>query len=519
MATAKRARKAVASGQDASSGMGEPSTLSPDGLPSPGPAGGFAGHSVGSNSNLDPESIDPYLAFLLTKRIEAKPAGFDPVLPMSPHLFPFQAEGVRRSVIRGRSAMFEGCGLGKTPQEFEWHRHTNHRTGRPTILFTPLGVTKQFEREAEKFGVTGVKVCGDSEDARGVDLVVTNYEKLHLFNASDYSQVIIDESGILKNFDGSTRKAITDFAKPIPYRLAATATPAPNDLVEIVNHAEWLDVMTGKEIISTFFAQDGNTTQNWRLKNHARDGFWRWLASWCTAIRKPSDIGYSDDGYSLPDLRIHRHVLESEPLPGYFLAIEAKSLQEQREARRASQPSRIQWVANLAKAEPDDQWVFWCETNSEQDELEKIFKGQSVSLRGSTPDDERERNEESWRLGRVRIMLTKAKVSGWGLNWQHCRKTAFVSVSHSYEQQYQAIRRLYRFGQSNPVDVHLIASEAEGAILANLSRKDDQASEMFDSLLPYMKMGVDGSKVRDTVPYEPKLKMILPRWLKSEVIS
>ncbi len=460
-----------------------------------------------------------YADFLESKRIAAKPVGFDPVRPFPAMIKPFQAECTRRALVRGRSALFAGTGLGKSLVELTWLDQCMDHTGKPGILLTPLAVARQFEREAVKFGIPGVKACRYPADAGDARIIVTNYERLGHFDATTYGQIGIDESSIVKAFEGSLRKEITAFARHISCRLAATATPAPNDLIELTNHAELLDILTGKEIIALFFTQDGNTVNKWRLKGHAREAFWRWLATWVTALRSPSDLGFSDDGYVLPELRIREHVADAPILPGFLFPIDARTLQERRQARRASLPSRIDHAVEIVNGKPDDHWVCWCDLNDEADTLEKLIPN-SVQVAGRDSYEWKEAAIE-WFLGNIclcgmkktgkvfparpegrdctcghktgrRVLISKSSIFGFGLNLQCCHNMIFVGVSDSFEQQYQAIRRCWRFAQEFPVDVHLIASDAEGAVMDNLKRKERQSDEMFAQLVRHMGAATDG---------------------------
>lgn len=337
-----------------------------------------------------------YDEFLEQKRLLAPPVGFEvDEASINPMLFPFQRAIVRWAVRRGRAALFEDCGLGKTPQQLEWARLVCEHTGGNVLILAPLAVADQTAREGEKFGVP-VTICKTGADVRsGVN--VTNYERLHHFDFAQFSGIVLDESSILKSFDGKTRQAITAFARSIHFRLACTATPAPNDLIELINHAEFLDVMSGKEIIALFFKQDGNTTHKWRLKKHAQRDFWRWMASWCIALRKPSDIGFSDDGFNLPNLVIHQVSVsvdhQDQTADGaqlYLFPVEAQTLSERRVARRVSLIDRVQVAANAIARETDQPWVVWCDLNVESEALTKAI-GDAVEVRGSDSDEHKAR--------------------------------------------------------------------------------------------------------------------------------
>jgi hypothetical protein len=430
-----------------------------------------------------------YQSFLESKRIRATPVGFEPDHLLHRVLKDFQAYAVRWMIRRGRGAVFGDCGTGKTLMQLEWNRHVQLHTQMPTLILAPIDVCEQTREEAfSKMGLE-VTVCASQADVKpGIN--ITNYEKLHKFEREAFGALTLDESSILKSFDGDTRKAVTEFAQAILYRSAWTATPAPNDLIELTNHAEFLDIMGGKEIIALFFTQDGNTTHEWRLKGHAREDFWKWMASWCLAFRKPSDLGnYSDEGFNLPPLRKHYIEVPSDPQeqaqPTLF-PMEAQTLTERRQARKESLSRRVEKAKEVV-GDSAEKWVLWCDRNDEQAALEKAFGGTQVSIHGKTNPEDRLSLETSWRLGAPRDLITKPALFAWGMNWQHANKMVFVGVSDSFEQQYQAIRREWRFGQKNPVDVYFIYSEAERAVIRNIQRKEKQAMEMFEEIVRHTK--------------------------------
>lgn len=451
-----------------------------------------------------------YAAFLESKRAVSQPVGFEPKGELSPHLFGFQRVIVGWALRRGRAAIFADCGLGKTIVEIQWATEVAAHTGRDVLILTPLAVAKQMGREAEKFGFS-VTVCRNGDDVRpGVN--VTNYERLHLFDPSRFAGIVLDESSILKALDGKTRKQLSVFAKSIYYRLAATATPAPNEIIELQNHAEFLDVMSQKEMLATFFVQDGNSTQKWRLKGHAEEAFWAWLASWAVAIRKPSDLGFSDDGFILPPLTIEDVVVGSPRLDGYLFPMEASGLSERRQARKASLEERVAAAAERANS-TDEPYLLWCDLNAESEALRKAVKG-AVEVRGSDDPEDKERALLGFSDGTHRVIVTKPTIAGWGLNWQHCRYMDFVGLSDSFEQMYQAIRRCHRFGQDRDVRVGVVIGEAEGSVRANVERKERQAAEMFDSIVRHMKGGLSvGQLSRHEMDYRPFKPMMIPLWL------
>ena len=422
-----------------------------------------------------------YAEFLDSKATVVPPSGFEPG-KLNSMLFPFQAAIVRWALRRGKAALFEDCGLGKTLQQLEWAHQVHLHTGGNVLIFAPLAVSSQTQREGEKFGIP-VTVCATQDDIRpGVN--ITNYEKMHHFTPDGLAGIVLDESSILKSYNGATRTALNEFAASIPYRLACTATPAPNDLIELTNHAEFLGIMSGKEIIALFFTQDGNTTHQWRLKGHAREAFWEWMSEWSVAIRRPSDIGYDDDGFILPELRMHPHVVGSRAWGGRLFAVEGQTLSERRDARRDSLEDRVAKTAEIVNSN-DDQWVVWCDLNSESELLTRSIVG-AVEVAGRHDDAHKIDAMTGFSEGRYRVIVTKPTIAGFGMNWQHCHRMAFVGLSDSYEQQYQAIRRCWRFGQPQPVDVHVITAEAEGAVVANIRRKEKQATEMFDNIVRHM---------------------------------
>lgn len=424
-----------------------------------------------------------YEEFLCSKRITAPPSGIDVHnTDISPLLFPFQRDIVEWALRRGRSAIFADCGLGKTPMQLQWAEHVAS-IGKPVLILAPLAVTRQTQREGEKFGVP-VTVCRSQSDVtEGVN--ITNYEMLSHFEASAFGGLVLDESSILKSYDGPTRREITDFGRAIPYRLACTATPAPNDIAEIINHAEFLSIMGGKEIMALFFTQDGNTTHRWRLKGHAKEDFWRWMASWSVALRRPSDLGYSDEGFVLPELRTHQVSVDAPEESSFSLVtVEALTMDERRAARRDSLPARVQMAADVINAS-DDTWLVWCNLNAEGDALENAIDG-AVQITGADPPEVKEKALLGFLDGTTRVLVTKPTIAGHGLNLQHCNKMAFVGLSDSWEQYYQAVRRCWRFGQTKPVDCFVITAETEGAVVKNIERKERQAAEMMENLVSHM---------------------------------
>ncbi|OPX93423.1 MAG: DNA adenine methyltransferase YhdJ [Pelotomaculum sp. PtaB.Bin104] len=424
-----------------------------------------------------------YESFLESKRIIVQPSGFDvPVEEINPRLFLFQRDIVRWALKKGRAAIFADCGLGKTPIQLTYAKHVCDYTGGNVLILAPLAVSKQTVNEGIKFGVE-VNICRSQADIKpGIN--ITNYEMLHHFRPEDFAGIVLDESSILKAFFGKYRQEITNFASGIEFRLACTATPAPNDLIEIINHAEFLSIMNGKKIIALFFTQNGNTTHSWRLKGHAKEDFWRWMAGWCVALRKPSDLGYDDGDFILPKLNIIEHVVKTEPTNGFF-AVEAQTLEERRRARQESIEARVNEAARIVTSK-NSPWLVWCDLNRESEALRKAIPG-AVEVRGSDSPEHKEKSMIGFSVGDIQVLVTKPSIAGHGMNWQHCSDVVFVGLSDSYEQFYQAVRRCWRFGQKNEVNVHIVIAETEGAVRANIERKEKEAMVMMDNIVKHMK--------------------------------
>jgi len=417
-----------------------------------------------------------YREFLASKRIVVSPSGFD-CEDISHKLFDFQRDIVRWSLKKGKAAVFCGTGLGKTPMQLSWAKCVSNHTGGDVLILAPLAVAQQTAREGEKFNVS-VTVCRSQADVKpGVN--ITNYEMLHAFDASHFQGIVLDESSILKAFEGRTRNEIIGAFRNTPYKLACTATPAPNDHMELGNHAEFLGVMGRTEMLSMFFVHDGGETSKWRLKGHARQSFWEWVASWAVMMSMPSDLGYENGKFELPPLNIHQ--ITVKPANSAFTE-EAKTLQDRRQARRESIEDRIRACIGITRDEMD-KWLIWCNLNAEQDALAKAFGDKCVSVQGSTPHDKRLEMEKAWREGDVPVLVSKPEIFGFGLNWQHCNKMAFVGLSDSFEQYFQAVRRCWRFGQDKPVDVYVITAEAEGAVVKNIERKEADFKEMLSGMI------------------------------------
>lgn len=456
-----------------------------------------------------------YRDFLAAKRIADPMTGIASPPDLPDFLFPHQRDIVRWALRRGRAAIFAGTGLGKTLMELVWAREVARFTGKPVLLLAPLAVSHQHEREASDFGIQARVVTAAGGPGEEID--ITNYQKLDHFDLSAFGGIALDESSILKAYDGHYRNRLIEAASRIPFRLAATATPAPNDFMELGNHAEFLGVMSYTDMLATFFVHDNSDTRVWRLKGHAEEDFWRWMASWAVMLRKPSDLGYPDDGYDLPPLTKRAHVVETgeyidEAGMYSLLPIEARSLSERLAARRNSVEGRVALAASITPS--DTPFVWWCNLNSESASIAAAIPG-AVEIAGSHSDAEKERRIEAFGRGEIRVLVTKPTICGFGMNWQHCHRTGFVGLNDSFEQVYQAIRRFWRFGQRHEVTVDFVHADTEGAVIANLDRKERDAERMAEAMVRHMadlsSAEIRGS-VRDRPVYQPQQALALPGW-------
>lgn len=442
-----------------------------------------------------------YQKFLASK---SRTIHFDgiPDADLNPAMFPFQTDVVRWALRKGRAGIFADCGMGKTLMQLEWARVVASHTGRMVLILAPLSVADQTRREGQKFGIE-VNVCRSSDDlVAGIN--ITNYERLHLFDLTLFGGIVLDESSILKSYDGKTRNQIIDGSQSIPFRLACTATPAPNDHMELGNHAEFVGVMTRTEMLATYFVHDGEKTSEWRLKGHAKQPFWEWMASWSCMLRKPSDMGYDDDGFELPPLDIVQHTIDAESASeGQLFKMQARTLTERRTARKSTLSERCAYAAEMVNGS-DEPWIVWCNLNDESKTLTSMIPD-AVEVTGSMDADEKSLRLDAFTSGGHRVIVTKPSIAGFGLNWQHCRNQVFVGLSDSYEQFYQATRRSWRFGQTLPVFVHIVTADTEGAVVANIQRKEDQAREMSEAMASEMSQhmihNIRGTS-RDTMTYQ-----------------
>jgi hypothetical protein len=436
---------------------------------------------------LAPEAIDTaaaYEEFLAHKAVRAPAYGFVvDVESLNPQLFDWQRAIVAWALRRGRAAIFADCGLGKTPMQLEWAWQVHQQSGGNVLILAPLAVAQQTADEATKFGYA-VTICRQMADVRpGIN--ITNYELLAKFDASIFSGVVLDESSILKSYMGKTKRALVDAFAETPYRLCCTATPAPNDHMEIGNHSEFLGVMPSTEMLMRWFINDTMAMGNYRLKGHAAAAFWQWVGSWAVSLRKPSDLGYSDDGFTLPALALRHEIVEVDLTEGrgegqLFRTPDLNATGLHKELRRTT-VDRAEAVARLVNGNADA-WVVWCNTNYEADALMKRIPD-AIEVRGSETLVEKERKLRAFTNGAARVIVTKPSIAGFGLNWQHCHRMAFIGPSYSYEQFYQAVRRCWRFGQTQPVEALVVAAQTEGQVLATIERKMAAHEEMAAAMV------------------------------------
>jgi hypothetical protein len=457
-----------------------------------------------------------YETFIERKLQLVQPTGISGSVDLPDSLFPHQKALTSWALKRGRAAIFADTGLGKMRMELAWADEVNKYTGKPVMIHTPLAVAQQIAREAEKIGFSAI-VCKEAGDV-GEGINITNYDRLHKFDTSIFGGIVLDESSCIKHSDSKTFAALTDAYRHTQFKLPATATPAPNDWTEIGTHAEFLGICTKAEMLAEYFVHDGGDTSVWRLKGHARTAFWQWVASWGAMIRRPSDIGFDDGLYNLPPLQIHEHLVDYElPLNGMLFAVEAQTLSERRDARRSSMEERVKACADLVNSQANEPFVVWCDLNAEGDALTAAING-AVQISGADDTERKERLLSDFAEGRVRVLVSKPSICGWGLNWLHSARMAFVGVTDSYEAYYQAVRRCWRFGQTRDVHVHIFASKAEGSVVANLKRKEKDAGVMASSLADETKSAVMKEVVgstRETNQHLPAKRVSIPSFLEA----
>lgn len=432
--------------------------------------------------------LSDYATFLARKMDVAASPGLATIPPLPGDMKPHQRDIVTWALRRGRAAVFAGTGLGKTLMQLAWAQAVMSATCKPVMILAPLAVAQQTVAEARKFGIRSVAYAADQSFCTTA-LVVTNYDRIEKFDLSRFGGIVLDESSIIKAHQSKTRRTLMTLCEDIPFKLCCTATPAPNDYIEIGNHAEFLGVCSAKEMLATFFVHDGSMkatnvknhdqapNPEWRLKGHAESEFWSWLSTWSVMLRHPRELGYDEPGYDLPPLTKHSIIVPSD-LP---LAV---TLSQRLRARRESIDARVTAAAALVNAHPDRPWLVWCQLNDESAALAQLIKG-AVEVRGSDKPSVKEDRLLGFAAGKYRVLVSKPSIAGWGLNFQSCADMVFVGLNDSFEQLFQAIRRCWRFGQMSPVNAYMIASAAEGNVTANLARKEAAAERMASEMSKY----------------------------------
>lgn len=462
-----------------------------------------------------------YQEFISGKLAAVMPTGMEPPFQLPESLFPMQHDLVSWALRRGRAAIFADTGLGKSRMQVAWAAKVHELTGLDVMILAPLAVAQQTIAEGEAIDVQ-ITRCREAGDARpGIN--ITNYDRIHKFDCSQFGAVVLDESSCIKHHTAKTLQNLMDAFGHCHYKLCATATPAPNDWTELGTHAEFLGVCSRSEMLAEFFVHDGGETQTWRLKGHARELFWQWVAAWGAMIRKPSDLGYDDAMYALPPLNVIDHIVGTDEGKiadnGMLFALEASTMSERREAKKASMENRVTECAAIVNGSADI-WVIWCELNAEADALRQAIPG-AIEIRGPDDADLKEQRLMDFAQGKIRVLITKPSITGWGLNWQHCCNTAFVGVSDSFEAYYQAIRRFWRFGQKKPVTVHRFASQLEAAVMTNMKRKERDSIAMGAALAAEtsaaVRAAIGGTK-RQTNDYNAVRAVKAPAWLRSETV-
>lgn len=453
-----------------------------------------------------------YEDFLRSKEIRAQLSGMTRVPELSAHLFPHQRATVEFLLKAGRGAAFLDTGMGKTAVELEYGKRIVEHENKPVLMLAPLAVGKQHMREAERFGVEA-SIARDQSDVTGARIYITNYERLHLFDRHVFGGLILDESSIVKSYTGKTTRALMEFGQEVRWKLPATATPAPNDHMELGQHAQFLGVMDSSEMLARWFIADQSEMGRYRLKRHGIKPFWSWVASWARCVGKPSDLGFSDEGFHLPPLNIHQHVVETDMTAGaegMLFRIPDTSATSIHKEKRLTANDRAAKIAELVRAEPNEPWMIWVETDYDADAITALLP-EAVEVRGSMKPETKEERLDAFTQGSIRILVSKPSIAGFGLNWQHCARTAFVGLSFSYEMFYQAIRRFWRFGQRRPVECHIAMAETETAIWQTIQRKKADHETMKEEMFEAMRREVLVSQVKRA--YNPTQAAKLPAWM------
>lgn len=462
-----------------------------------------------------------YQKFLEKKETIFKPSGFDiDKANLNPMMFEWQKDIAKWAIKKGKCALFLDCGLGKTLIQLEWMEQILKELGGTGLILAPLAVAHQTKREGLKFGYN-VNIARTHDDLK-VGINITNYEMMERFDFSEITAIVLDESSIIKDQTSKTKIYLIESTAHVPYKLACTATPAPNDFKELGTHSEFLGVMKQSEMLSTYFINDTKEIQKWRLKGHAERRFWEWIASWAAVMTKPSDLGYPDGGYDLPKLNVIEHVVKTDEFvdgEGQVMLVPKikMTLNDRRQARRETLEKRVGQAADIANNE-SDQVLVWCDLNSESEMLHQQII-ENLEIKGSDSTDYKTEAMEKFTNEEIKSLVSKPSISGWGMNWQQCHNMIFVGLSDSFEAYYQAVRRCWRFGQTKPVNVHIVISDQEGTVRDNIIRKQQQAERMTAELVKHtkaiLKKDIQNSS-RNTELYHANDEMIIPSWLRSK---
>ena len=452
--------------------------------------------------------MNQYHQFLNQKKLTIQDSGFDVYdSDLNPMLFPFQKYCVIKAIKKGRYALFEDCGLGKTIQQLEWARHIVSRTNRPVLIIAPLAVVGQTINEGEKFGYEVIEL---DERPHSKGTYITNYDNIKNVVAKDYAGVVLDESSILKNFDGETKKQLIDLFSDTPYKLACTATPSPNDVMELCNHAEFLNVMNRNEMLAMYFIHDGGNTSSWRLKGHCEQMFWDFVSEWAVMLCKPSDIGFSDEGYVLPEMNLIETHIETEKRDnGKLFNDTSVNATDYNKELRATISERLNKVAEIVNAS-DENWIIWIKQDDEGDMLRKLIPD-AVEVRGSESPSAKREKLIGFAKDKYRVLITKLKIAQFGLNYQNCHNQIYASLDFSFESTYQGIRRSWRFGQEQEVNVYLICTDTMGNVRETIAKKQSQFETMQKSMTAATNRNI-GAK-RKVKSAKATSKMIMPSFI------
>ncbi len=465
-----------------------------------------------ASASLAPD-LGAYRALLARKSVEAPQRGLKVIPDLHPQMFGYQRDVTSFLLTVGAGAAFLDTGLGKSLVAFEWGRVVAEHANKPVLMLAPLAVAPQHVREARKFGLDARVVSHGGEVGPGIN--ITNYAKIDHFDASAFAGVVLDESSIIKSFTGATTRKLMRLFAATPWRLACTATPSPNDHMELGQHSQFLGVMASNEMLTRWFISDQSNMGRYRLKGHAVRPFWNWVASWSRCLSKPSDLGYSDDGFALPALNLHRHEVRADvstDTGGLLFRMPDTSATAIHREKRLTADIRADKVAEIVAAEPNEVWVIWCDTDYEADALTARIPD-AVEVRGSMPEKVKEDRLVAFSEGRIRVLVTKPSIAGFGLNWQHCARVVFAGLSFSYESFYQAVRRFWRFGQTRPVDCHVVMADTERAIWDVISRKSGDHEAMKSEMYAAMRRAHEVRRVK--IDYAPTLPITLPKWMEA----